>query len=116
MSNFLFLFRGGDENMRNLSQEEKETHMILWQKWMGKLVEEEHLIDGLPLDRKGKVVGNKGEVVTDGPFIEGAEMIGGYLIVSAKDLAEAVEISKGCPIFDYEGSTVEVREIMSMDM
>ncbi|MEQ6124281.1 YciI family protein [Pseudotenacibaculum sp. MALMAid0570] len=116
MSNFLFLFRGGDENMRSLSQEEKETHMILWQKWMGKLIQEKHLIDGLPLDSKGKVIANQGDVITDGPFAEGAEMIGGYLIVSAKDLSEATEISKDCPIFDYDGSTVEIREIMSMDM
>lgn len=116
MSNFLYLFRGGDENFNSLSQEEKQAHMEVWATWMGGLGAEGRLIDGLPLNAEGKVVKNKGEVITDGPFIEGAEMVGGYLIVSAKDLDEAVEISKGCPIFDYEGSTVEVREIMSMDM
>ena len=116
MSNFLYLFRGGDKNFQDLSQEEKEAHMILWQKWMGGLSQEGRLVDGLPLDNKGKVVASKGEVITDGPFAEGAELVGGYLIVSAKDLDEASEISKGCPIFDYTGSTVEVREILSLDM
>jgi hypothetical protein len=116
MSNFLYLFRGGDENFSNLSQEEKQAHMLVWQKWMGGLAEKGNLVDGEPLNAEGKVVENRGEVITDGPFAEGAELVGGYLIVSAKDLDEATEISKGCPIFDYEGSTVEVREIMSMDM
>ena len=64
---------------------------------------------------QGKVVENRGEVITDGPFAEGAELVGGYLIVSAKSLDEATEISTGCPIFEYKGSTVEIREIMSLD-
>ena len=116
MSNFLYLFRGGDEDFNALSQEEKQAHMEVWATWMGGLAEEGRLVDGLPLSEEGKVVTNRGEIITDGPFAEGAEMVGGYLIVSAKDLDEAVEISKGCPIFDYAGSTVEVREMLSMDM
>ncbi len=115
MSNFLYLFRGGDEAFQKLSQEEKQAHMEVWFKWMGNLREKGHLLDGLPLAEDGRVVHNRGEVVTNGPFAEGAEMVGGYLIVSAKDLEEATEMSKGCPIFDYEGSNVEVREILSLD-
>ncbi|MCR9265571.1 MAG: YciI family protein [Flavobacteriaceae bacterium] len=115
MSNFLYLFRGGDDAFDKLSQEEKQAHMEVWGAWMGGLKEKGKLLDGLPLGKDGKVVSNKGEVVTNGPFAEGAEMVGGYLIVSAKDYDEAVEISKGCPIFDYEGSFVEVREILSME-
>ena len=116
MSNFLYLFRGGDENFQSLSQEEKEVHMVMWQKWMGGLAQQGHLVDGLPLNIEGKVVKNRGEVITDGPFAEGAELVGGYLIVSAKSLGEATKISKGCPIFEYNGSTIEIREIMSLDM
>ncbi len=115
MSNFLYLFRGGDAAYGRLSQEEKQAHMQVWGTWMGKLQEKGQLLDGLPLAEDGRVVHNKGELVTNGPFAEGAELVGGYLIVSAKDIDEAVEISKGCPIFDYEGSNVEVREILSMD-
>ena len=115
MSNFLYLFRGGYEGWTDLSQEEKQANMQVWGKWMGGLKEKGQLLDGLPLAEDGKVVRNRGEVVTNGPFAEGAELVGGYLIVSAKDLDEAVELSKGCPIFDYEGSNVEVREILSMD-
>ena len=115
MSNFLYLFRGGEEAYQKLSQEEKQAHMQVWGAWMGKLQEKGQLLDGLPLAEDGRVVHNRGELVTNGPFAEGAELVGGYLIVSAKDIDEAVEISKGCPIFDYEGSNVEVREILTMD-
>ncbi len=48
--------------------------------------------------------------VFEGPYVEGREIVGGYIGVKAKDLSEAVEIGKECPIFDFGGST-EVREI-----
>ncbi|MGB3152299.1 MAG: YciI family protein [Maribacter sp.] len=115
MSNFLYLFRGGEETFAKLSPEEKQAHMQVWGQWMGGLQEKGKLVDGEPLSQEGKVVKNKGEIVTNGPFAEGAEVVGGYLIVSADSMDEAVEISKGCPIFDYEGSNVEVREIMTME-
>ncbi|MEM9685385.1 MAG: YciI family protein [Bacteroidota bacterium] len=115
MSNFLYLFRGGDARRMEQSPEEKQEHMQKWGMWMGALKEKGQLVDGLPLASEGKVVENAGEVITDGPFAEGAEVVGGYLIVTADGLDKAVEISKGCPIFEHEG-TVEVREILSMDM
>lgn len=115
MSNFLYLFRGGNETYKALSQEEQQAHMQAWGAWMGGLQEKGQLLDGLPLAEEGKVVENRGEIITNGPFAEGAEVVGGYLIVSAKDLDQAVEVSKGCPIFDY-GGNIEVREIMSMNM
>ncbi|MEM9143323.1 MAG: YciI family protein [Bacteroidota bacterium] len=115
MSNFLYLFRGGDARRLEQSPEEMQEHMQKWGAWMGGLKEKGQLVDGLPLSSGGNVVHKSGEVITDGPFAEGAEVVGGYLIVSATDQEEAVEISKGCPIFEHEGN-VEVREIMSMDM
>lgn len=113
MSNFLYLFRGGDARRVQQSPEEMQEHMQKWGAWMGGLKEEGTLIDGLPLSAEGKVVEKAGEVVSDGPFAEGAEVVGGYLIVKANDIDHAVEISKGCPIYEHEGN-VEVREIMSM--
>lgn len=115
MSNFLYLFRGGEESFQKLSQEEKQAHMQVWGDWMGKLQEKGQLLDGFPLESDGKVIKNKGTLVTNGPYAEGTELVGGYLIVSAQHMDEAVEISKGCPIFDYEGSNIEVREILTMD-
>ena len=115
MSNFLYLFRGGHEEFSTISAEEKQVHMQKWGAYMGGLKEKGQLLDGLPLNESGKVVESSGDVITDGPFAEGAEVVGGYLIVTADNLDGAVEISKECPIFEY-GGNIEVREIMSMDM
>lgn len=57
----------------------------------------------------GKLVTSDG--VTDGPFVEAKEVIGGYMIVSAKNIEEAIEVARGCPGLVSPGSGVEIREI-----
>ena len=115
MSKFLYLFRGGDGRMEELSAEEKQNHMQEWRDWMGQLAQQGAFIDGLPLGREGKVVKGNDKVVTDGPYVEGKESVGGYLMVNADNLEQATELSKGCPIFKWDTGKVEVREIMDME-
>lgn len=57
----------------------------------------------------GKVVTSEG--ATDGPFIEAKEVVGGYMIISAASLAEAMQVARECPGVVMPGSSVEVREI-----
>ena len=57
----------------------------------------------------GKMVTSEG--VSDGPFVEAKELIGGYMIVSADSLEAAIEVARGCPGLVSPGSGVEVREI-----
>jgi hypothetical protein len=57
----------------------------------------------------GKTVMPEG--ATDGPFVEAKEVIGGYMIISANSLDEAIEIASGVPGLVGPGSSVEVREI-----
>lgn len=116
MSNFLYLFRGGYDDYNKLSQQEKEALTKDWEKWLKRLKEQGKLVEGLPLSQEGKVVYKKGELVTNGPFAEGVEVIGGYTIVSAKDIDEAMEISKGNPHFGFDGSILEIREIVPMNI
>lgn len=101
--------------MASLSPEEVQAHMGEWQVWMQGLAEKGQLIDGEPLHGKGKQVTGGGKVVTDGPFAEGAEIVGGYLMVNATSMEEATEISKGCPILQAEDGNIEVREIQVLD-
>ena len=54
-------------------------------------------------------------MVTDGPYIEMKETIGGYSIVRAESLAEAAELAKDCPIL-LVGGNVEVRQLVAMDV
>jgi hypothetical protein len=64
------------------------------------------------LGEEGRTVsGKKGRSVADGPFAESKEAVGGYLIVQASDLEEAVAVAKGYPCLDY-GGIVEVRPVV----
>ena len=108
MKQFLFLIRGGDEAYGELSPEETQKHMAKWGAWMGEVKAE-----GLPLEKEGKVVSDKGSIISDGPFAEGAEVVGGYLLLPANDLSHAAELAKGCPVHEFGGS-VEVRPVSAM--
>jgi hypothetical protein len=112
MSEFLYLYRGGD---RQQTPQAMQQQMQRWMSWMKEMGEKGHLKNpGHPLEPSGKLVTGKSKSVTDGPFAE-KDMVGGYTLIEAKDLAQAVELSKGCPIFEYDGS-VEVRPAMKIDM
>ena len=108
MKQYLYVFRGGRGTYQEQSPEEMQEHMERWGSWMQKISAVGH-----PLQEEGKVVEKAGEVITDGPFAEGKEIVGGYVAVPANDMDHAIEMSKGCPIFEYGGS-VEVREIIEM--
>ncbi len=113
MSEFTFLFRGRD---RSASPEQMQKTMQKWVAWFKELGAKGHIKDpGHPLEATGKVVKGKQKTVHDGPYAEAKDVVGGYIVVEARDLAHAVELSKGCPILDAEGS-VEVRPIEKMNM
>jgi hypothetical protein len=115
MEKFMFLFRGGDTHPNNANDsKEAMAYIQSWITWMQGLGQQGILVGGESLQRTGKQVNGKSKVVTDGPFIEAKEMVNGYLIVNAKDINEAVEIAKGCPIFEENGK-VEVRPVQKQN-
>ena len=116
MKEYLLLFRGGEAHMGKLSPEDMQAHMQQWTQWMSKLNEQGKFAGAQPLINTGKVLSGPKKVVSDGPFMEGKEMVGGYLICKADTYDEAVDISKGCPILQFDDGTVEVREIQEMKM
>ena len=112
MSEFIYLYRGGNREQTPAAMQQQ---MQRWMVWMKDLGEKGHLKSpGHPLERAGKLVSGASKTVTDGPFAE-KDIVGGYSLVEAKDLAHAVELSRGCPIFEFDGQ-VEVRPVMKMNM
>jgi hypothetical protein len=114
MKEFLLIFRreGGDGTA--MSPEQIQQMMKPWQDWIGSIAAQNKLVSaGNRLEPDGKVV--KGNLITNGPYVELKEAVGGYTIVKANSLEEASEISKGCPILQIGGS-VEVRAIINMEM
>lgn len=115
MKDFMFIFRGPTPEDLNMSPEESQASMQKWYEWIGDLVAKGRYVGGDPLFKEGKTVQGKKPVVTDGPFAEGKELLGGYFILKAESLEEATELAFGFPDFDKQGS-VEVREVMKMPM
>src|SRR5580704_4738711 len=113
MSEFVYLYRGGESGR---SPEIAQQIMQKWINWMKELGAKGHIKDqGQPLEPSGKLVTGKQKTVTDGPFPETKDVVGGYSLIEARDLQQAVELSKGCPIFETDGA-VEVRPVMKMSM
>lgn len=113
MSEFTYLFRGGTPPG---TPELTQQRMQKWMAWMKDLEQKGHLKDpGNPLASSGKVVKGDKKTVTDGPYAESKDVIGGYLVIKAKDIDDAVEIAQGCPIFEA-GGMVEVRPVMKLNM
>ena len=113
MSEFTFLYRGRDANA---SPEQMQRTMEKWTTWFKELSAKGHIKDiGHPLEFAGKVVKGKQKTVTDGPFAEAKDLVGGFTLIEARDLEQAAELSKGCPILEVGGS-VEVRPIQKLNM
>lgn len=116
MKEYLFLFRGGDGNTSKQSPEKWQLHMQKWMHWMGGLQQKGQLISAQPLDGGGKQITGTKKIITDGPFMEGKEMVAGYLMCKANSYDEAVSIATGCPILEFDNGKVEVREIQELKM
>lgn len=115
MNEFLLVFRREAVNNNPApSPEMIQAMMKPWQDWMGSLAAQNKLVSaGNRLQGEGKVV-KPGSIVTNGPYVELKEAVGGYTIIRANSLEEATELSKGCPIL-LTGGSVEVREIIPME-
>jgi hypothetical protein len=114
MSEFVFLFRSSEadyqENMG--TPERAQRSMQAWMAWIRDLEAKGHLKNpGQPLERTGKVVHAKGEV-TDGPFAEAKDLVLGFIVVEAADLAHAAKLARECPMVVGGGGSVEIRPVM----
>lgn len=112
MNEFVLLFRWNKE--LTPSPEQMQSAIQHWQDWIGSIAAQNKLAStGNPLGSEGRVVRANG-VVTDGPYAELKEAVGGYIIVRATDFDDAVAIAQGCPIV-IGGGCVEVRKVSGMD-
>jgi hypothetical protein len=108
MAKFLFVYRRGRDVADKMTPEQMQAQMQKWQTWMGEGLRKGWLLDvGDGLTQEGRVVNAK-KVVTDGPFVESKEVVGGFSIIQADTIDAAAEIAKGCPVF-LTGGSVEVR-------
>jgi hypothetical protein len=111
---FAILVYGSGEGVAQLPDAERQAHMQQWDEWVGQLQSDNIFAGGSPLLPVAKTISGQEAIVSDGFFVPQKEhVIGGYILIKAASLDEAVEIAKGCPAFELDG-TVEVREEMPM--
>lgn len=112
MSEFVLLFRATETEQREaMGTAERAQHSLeSWLKWVRELEAKGALKSpGQPLETRGKVL--KGQVVTDGPFVEVKDLVLGFMVIAARDLDEAVELARGCPMLHGGGGSVEIRPV-----
>ena len=114
MDEYILIFRHED-GKKVASPEQMQIWMKQTMDWIGGIAAQNKFSSGtgLPFD-VAKVVHHKG-VVTNGPFGDIKETIGGFIIVKADSVDEAVEFAKGSPVLQGDGNTVEVRKIAKND-
>ncbi|HEX2533907.1 MAG TPA: YciI family protein [Chitinophagaceae bacterium] len=112
MEKFMLIFHGGIK--QDASPEDLQANMGQWMAWVEKLQKEDRYVSGEPLLPGGKLVSGP-DAVTDGPYTEGKELVGGYFIVNAASLDEAAALCRDYPDFSY-GGQVQVRPVMNLDM
>lgn len=117
MSEFALFYRSTSEVYREVmgSPEKAQETKRKWRAWFREMADNGQLKDmGRPLERAGKVVGAKRKIVTDGPYAETKDVVGGFSIIEARDLDEAACIAAGCPILEA-GGLVEVRPTRAIE-
>ena len=113
MPSFLFVYRSQPWDPSQVPPEEMQKSMDRWMKWIGDGFAQGWLLDaGDALLPDGRLVHND-KTVTDGPFMESKEVVGGYAIVKADTIEAAAALAKDNPNI-AEGGSVEVRPLAGL--
>jgi hypothetical protein len=112
MEKFMLIFHGGIKS--DASPEELQANMGKWMAWIEKLNRSGQYVSGEALLPGGKLVTGH-NTATDGPYTEGKELVGGFFVINAGSMDEALAITNEYPDFQY-GGTVQVRHVMKFDM
>jgi hypothetical protein len=114
MDEFILIFRHEDGG-KIASPEQMQEWMKQTMDWIATISAKNKFVKGTGLPFQDARVVHHNQVVTNGPFGEIRETIGGYIIVKSDTIEEAVEFAKGCPVLQGDGNTVEVRKIAKGD-
>ncbi len=114
MKEYMLIFRHED-GQKIASPEQIQVWMKQTMDWIGGIAAQNKYVAGNGLPFEDARVVHHGNLVTNGPFGDIKETLGGYIIVKAESVAEAVEFAKGSPVLQGEGNTVEVRLIATGD-
>lgn len=112
MKEYILLFRH-ENAIGKVSPEQMQQWMKQQMDWVNSIAAKNQFVSGTGLLFDDAKVVNHAKVVTNGPFGDIKETLGGYIVVKAESADEAAEFAKGAPILQGEGNTVEVRQIVT---
>ena len=115
MKEFLLLIRNEPDHWDTMTGEQQQLHIEEVSNYIKDLTSQRKIKDAQPLSMNGLILEKSGGQFKDGPFIESKEIIGGYFVILADDLAGATEIAKAYPVFEHWNSRIEIREIMKAE-
>ena len=107
-----------EDGAKIASPEQMQAWMKQTMDWIGGIAAQNKFVSGTGLPFEGaKVVTTKNSkaIITNGPFGDIKETVGGFIVVKADSVEEAVEFAKGCPVLQGEGNSMEVRKIAKGD-
>lgn len=111
MENYVLIFRHQD-GQKVATPAQIQIWMKQTGEWIGEIAAQNKFVEGVGVAFDGAKVVGHGNTVVDGPFGAKNETIGGYIIVRAESMEEAVGFAKGCPVLQGEDNTVEVRRVV----
>ena len=116
MKEFMLFIRKQNDSSIALSPEKHHEFLKSCETYIEKLKKEGRLISAQPIERVGKIVSGKDKTWNEVSFNENTEVIGGYYLILAKDLDDAISIAKANPEFEFNtGTRIEVRAIKSKE-
>lgn len=113
MNEFMMIFRNEYNTSFKPSPEQIQANIKLWQDWIGGIAAQGKFVSTNQLGFEGKTL-KPNNVITDGPYAEVKEILGGYIIVKAETIDEALKLAHGCPILQI-GGHVEIRNVMKLN-
>src|SRR6185369_1569126 len=106
MNKYMLIFYEDVEKLAKLSPTELQTISQSWMTWIGSLDQRGMLENrGERLEPRAKFISGRKKLISDGPYTEAKDAVGGFSLLKAKSFEEAVEIAKECPIYSYDGGT-----------
>ncbi len=115
MKEFMLFIRSEEKPKADLSPEQLQQHVEKVGSYIKRLTEEGKMKSAQPLEMEGRILSYKDGKIIDGPYNETKEIISGYYHLIAKDLDEAIEITKADPRFVEGIWRIEVRPIKKVD-
>ena len=109
----MMIFRNAYDPTFKPSPEQMQASIKQWQDWIGGIAAQGKFVSTNRLGFEGKTL-KSNNLIVDGPYAEVKEIVGGYILVKAATLDEAMKLAEGCPIL-YIGGHVEVRNVLSIN-